>query len=90
MQHWLKEISPASAPFSQSFEDLLRTNSGKKSPQKLKPNPKPEALEGQAAERIPEISYTDPKANGPTANKAAESSAPNHQDHVQTLQVLYP
>lgn len=80
MQHWLKGVSPASAPFSQSFEDLLRVNSGKKSSQK----PKPEAAVGQAAEGVPEISYTDPKAN-----QTAESSTVHLQDKAQALQVKF-
>ena len=86
MQHWLKGISPASAPFSQSFEDLLRTNSGKKSSQK----PKAKAVDGQRAEGMPEVSCTDPRANGPSANEATESSkAANRQDHAQALQVFH-
>lgn len=31
MQHWLKGISSAVDPFSDTFENLLRTNSGKQS-----------------------------------------------------------
>lgn len=79
MQHWLKGISPASAPFSQSFEDLLRTNSGKKSSQK----PKSQAVEQHAEEAMPEVSYTDPRANA-----AAEPSIEPLQDSAQSLQVL--
>lgn len=31
MQHWLKGISPSSDPFSEDFENILRTNSSKRS-----------------------------------------------------------
>ena len=30
MQHWLKGISAASDPFSETFENMLRDNSGKR------------------------------------------------------------
>ncbi len=79
MQHWLKGISPASAPFSQTFEDLLRTNSGKKSGKK----PEAAVAEVQTPERVAEISYTDPKANA-----AAEPSAAPVQGNAEVLQVL--
>lgn len=80
MQHWLKGISATSDPFSENFERMLRTNSGKKNGHRH--------VSDIAQERETDANDSEPSrlCSGPeTAGAKALLGSPTHSEVVALL-----